>query len=372
MRLLPKSEMQKVPQIVRRHLAAAPAPEVHPGPDLLTAFAERDLGVQERALVLDHLALCPDCREVLMLALPQLPESATHSMAVPDRVRWLGSTRLRWASAATCVVVLIAGTGLWLRRPSPSLEKLSSRPVSVAELKTKAAPGPEAPAYETGGAARVDGKPRASAQVASNPEPRMAAKLEQKSAVQRGSLPATASPTAASDAGAPMSSIDRVPDSAPVEIAQLTPGKAKQPVPGAARVASTVMPESEPPAAPRNTAALLHLPESPRWLVSSDGELQRSFDAGQNWERVSVADNPVFRAVSSFGAEVWAGGISGILYHSSDAGHRWTLVKPAFQGSALSADIIRIEFHDADHGRLITRNGENWTTADAGQTWRRF
>jgi len=54
-----------------RPLEDQAAPErAHPDADLLTAFAEQALSATERDGVLEHLALCRDCREVIALALP--------------------------------------------------------------------------------------------------------------------------------------------------------------------------------------------------------------------------------------------------------------------------------------------------------------
>ncbi len=67
--------MTEVPKIVHDRLRAsgpqesAPA-QAHPDADVLTAFAEQALSASERDGVLEHLARCGDCREVLALALP--------------------------------------------------------------------------------------------------------------------------------------------------------------------------------------------------------------------------------------------------------------------------------------------------------------
>jgi photosystem II stability/assembly factor-like uncharacterized protein len=33
------------------------------------------------------------------------------------------------------------------------------------------------------------------------------------------------------------------------------------------------------------------------------------------------------------------------------------------------ADVVRVEFTDAQHGTLTTDNGELWTTSDGGASW---
>jgi photosystem II stability/assembly factor-like uncharacterized protein len=140
----------------------------------------------------------------------------------------------------------------------------------------------------------------------------------------------------------------------------------------------------------------------PRWSISSDGALQRSFDEGHTWTivnpgapvRGSAAElssasrhalkksdekqaeaqprsNSVFRAATAFGTEVWAGGSTGMLYRSSDSGVHWTRVVPSASGTILSGDISSIEFSDSEHGAVTTSTGEVWLTADAGQSWRR-
>jgi len=64
-----------VPTIVHDRLraagpqASAPA-QAHPNADVLTAFAEQALAASERDGVLEHLARCGDCRELIALALP--------------------------------------------------------------------------------------------------------------------------------------------------------------------------------------------------------------------------------------------------------------------------------------------------------------
>lgn len=140
---------------------------------------------------------------------------------------------------------------------------------------------------------------------------------------------------------------------------------------------------------------------TPTWTVNS-GRLQRSLDQGQTWQDVNVTaspDNaasmqlavasrkvakesakkdakvlspaPMFRAVAANGPDVWAGGATAALYHSSDAGAHWAQVIPSSESAILSGDILTLEFPDAQNGRISTSTGEVWTTADNGQSWKK-
>jgi hypothetical protein len=107
----------------------------------------------------------------------------------------------------------------------------------------------------------------------------------------------------------------------------------------------------------------------PRWTLSSDGTLQRSFDAGKTWATIPFAGDAIFRALAAVGTDIWVGGSAGSLYRSADAGEHWLKVTPAVGEKVLTADIIGVEFTDADHGKLTTADEQIWITADAGRTW---
>jgi Photosynthesis system II assembly factor YCF48 len=146
-------------------------------------------------------------------------------------------------------------------------------------------------------------------------------------------------------------------------------------------------------------------PDVPRWAISATGALERSFDEGSTWQDVDVTaasmpvisnsstpeaasgtaakkNNhrialgregfaPVFRAVAANGTEVWAGGNNGVLYHSIDAGNRWTRVVPIAGDSTLTSDIISLDLPDALHCRITTSTAQVWITGDDGQTWQK-
>jgi hypothetical protein len=154
--------MTEVPKTVHDRLRSAALaqtppnqalPERHPDADLLTAFAEQSLSAAERDGVLEHLAVCGDCREVIALALPAadfapVPNVAsTEDQATLNQANTKKSWRtdsklawptLRWAALAAGVVVVAS---VLLTRPG----RLSPPATpSVAEVATTARPLPGA------------------------------------------------------------------------------------------------------------------------------------------------------------------------------------------------------------------------------------
>jgi hypothetical protein len=188
-----------------------------------------------------------------------------------------------------------------------------------------------------------------------------------------------------------------------------------QPVSGG-RLKAQAAPAANIPLDGRNVSELAATTSvaSAKWNISAGGGLQRSFDQGGTWQDVNVlaetippnqfasydalsqsavtdeisrikekdAENEkktakgksspfTFRAVTANGADVWAAGSRGILYHSSDGGNHWTRIIPFAGGTALTGDIVAVEFPDPQHGRLTTSFAEVWTTSNAGQSWQK-
>ncbi|HEY6308845.1 MAG TPA: YCF48-related protein [Candidatus Angelobacter sp.] len=134
---------------LRLRLASREEPQVHPDADTLTAYLERLLPAPECNQVLEHLALCSQCRDVLTLSLPEQPELAedrTLVMAPPARRGW------RWILArpalglAASVAGLAIVTTLILELPRPTMQKSAGQPASLAPAgSTAPAPSPEQP-----------------------------------------------------------------------------------------------------------------------------------------------------------------------------------------------------------------------------------
>jgi hypothetical protein len=121
--------MQQLPKIVKERLQAIPRSD-HPDADVLTAFAEQSLPNSERSLVMEHLARCSDCREVLALALPELEEAVAPAAL---RRPWLSLPMLRWGAIAAVFVVLVS-VGVVRYRPDSSKNMASALPGPKNEM----------------------------------------------------------------------------------------------------------------------------------------------------------------------------------------------------------------------------------------------
>jgi Photosynthesis system II assembly factor YCF48/Putative zinc-finger len=142
--------MQDVPKIVLKRLQETAAAETHPNADLLTAFAEQSLAESERARVVEHLAHCSDCREVLALALPTMEDVAVAASITPARSGWFAWPVLRWG-VAVAGIIAIASIGIVQYRQRQKNDTLVSSLASPNE--TTAAPqqaiSPSPPATES-------------------------------------------------------------------------------------------------------------------------------------------------------------------------------------------------------------------------------
>src|ERR1019366_2886382 len=155
-----------VPTIVHDRLRAsgpqgsAPA-QAHPNADVLTAFAEQALSASERDSVLEHLARCGDCRELIALALPPVDFRAAPIGVETDADRATGPRAgapaphelnfawptLRWAALAAGVAVaaavLLVHPGK-LNQVAPSANRAAVPVASGPQIATSIATSPAA------------------------------------------------------------------------------------------------------------------------------------------------------------------------------------------------------------------------------------
>jgi Photosynthesis system II assembly factor YCF48 len=99
------------------------------------------------------------------------------------------------------------------------------------------------------------------------------------------------------------------------------------------------------------------------------GRVERSLDGGKTWQELHVDDHVSFRAVAAEGAEVWAGGSRGALYHSTDGGQHWTRVSVVSGQGTVTDAIVSIGIIGQERVSVTTVARETWVTTDGGQLW---
>jgi hypothetical protein len=474
--------MQDIPNIARSRLRVAVAESRHPDADVLTAFAEKSLAERERGTVLDHLAQCRDCRDVVALALPELADTVAAPSVAQGWAQGWAWPAWRWGFALAGIAI-VASFGLMQSRRHFAVDNMARLTVPQGEHSQTAAAPPSAqasqsqvstPSLSSAPAASLtatdkNGSAAGNSIVQAPLSGRQGTRLEPLSnsttptrraapAMAPGAMHSTLAGMAGNTAaGGPMVRMQQQQQAPQQNLAQVQ-NERVQPLPGpisaggdlqakndlqakttdeaamAAARAQTVTVEvsggaplvqtetasAQLPAQPagskdsdyliRAKPAMTPQPlpgaargpgfSIPSWSISASGGVQRSYDQGKTWENVDVTANAAmnaafgqprsssavesaklanhpkkqaaasaFRAVGAIGAEVWAGGLAGVLYHSSDAGAHWTQVLPASGSQTLSGDIVSIEFSDGQHGKIMTSSSEIWTTSDDGQTW---
>jgi hypothetical protein len=415
--------MTEVPKIVHQRLRVvrpeqSALAQAHPEADLLTAFAEQTLSVAERNGILEHLALCADCRELVVLALPAAeavtaPVEVESAVAgVPARetragwfasVQWgrLGWGQLRWAALAAgiAMAVLIVRPALWhTGNPSSVANKLGAPAAPVANAP---APVASAEVVESSGVAKAAG-PNAgtsdhpvemAAAGAKTPRPatlgqhgRLVGNLEKKESY------AGTTPGMIAGLKAPATANERV-DAAPAGTAMLNPQmgnnlaaqdslaitRAKPALDADAKEAVKAgtgggVGQGMAPMAGKAfvlngaTSQTAVLQQTATWTITA-GLLQRSLDAGQSWQTSLRADHALL-CYANRGQDIWAGGQAGTLMHSSDDGATWSTVTVSSGSQTLNSDVTRIDLRGREIV-LTTGNLETWHSDDAGKTWKK-
>jgi len=362
----------------------------HPNPDVLAAFAEKALAGSEQESVLRHLAGCSDCRDVLYLSMPE-----TRPLSTAVSMRGGFGVVMRWgAVAASMAIVGVALSSHYFSQntsaPTGSQVAEVKSPAGMTELdaivetRAQAANAQGAKKKTREDVAREVAKIQPPAKAMTGTP---AGKMEFD---QSGQVHIAAAPVPEQELKSKkdlrVTNEVTLADSQRTEMKESDLGLSKSiAVGGTAGIATEQgydrdkldRKQSALPAAPvssltyttANARAMRTIPA--RWTVSAEGAIERSFDSGKTWVLVPVAEGVVFRAVATFGTNVWAGGSAGALYRSQDSGSLWVRLEPAVAGQKLEGDITRIDFRDALHGVVNTASGETWNTSDGGATWSR-
>jgi Carboxypeptidase regulatory-like domain/Putative zinc-finger len=103
----------------------------HPDADQLSAFIEHALPAHEQEETLAHLAICPHCRSIVALSMPPA-EELLQPHPEPARRRWLSGWMMVWPAGAALAALLLAGiyirNGLVVQSHVPSAQTAQSRP----------------------------------------------------------------------------------------------------------------------------------------------------------------------------------------------------------------------------------------------------
>jgi hypothetical protein len=341
--------MQNVPKIVRARLRrpAASKAEPHPDADLLTAFAEQSLAARERDHVLEHLARCGDCREVVALALPATEAVALAGSDSTARRGWLSWPVLRWGIVAAGILA-VTSVGILQyrqRRQEKTLVATSLMSQATADTAAQSSASPPhatasqavAPQTEMGEqtemarkaqsraqSALVVNKPASSAgpgAIFAQPQPRSnstrgtgrasaggfsgnaaprrdlsLAPVAQNPAAtaKQNSTPAATTTVEVSGEAAQITTQTTAQNQIQgqlVQDEQAEPPQASADYVGKAKSALAQASPANLASAPllRTAPTLMKDLAAARWTISANGTLQRSLDGGKTWLDVDVA-----------------------------------------------------------------------------------
>ena len=109
---------------------------VHPDADLLSAFTEGCLDEAERGKVLDHLAECTVCRDVVYLSRPEEETAVVQPVKARSRAHWIAWGGLRWAALAASMSIVVAIAILVRTNPERQPATLSTFEKQAAQQGT--------------------------------------------------------------------------------------------------------------------------------------------------------------------------------------------------------------------------------------------
>ena len=128
---------QGIPKSARDLLAKQTAEE-HPSADLLNGYVEQSLTAGDKTLVMDHLAGCEECREVVFLVAGVAQEHASAVAAASSAgvgAGWRRSTVMwwKWAAPALAAVIVAAAVLIEHDRTQPKVLPVAREVAAVSQ-----------------------------------------------------------------------------------------------------------------------------------------------------------------------------------------------------------------------------------------------
>jgi hypothetical protein len=415
---------------LRQELARGERAEPHPDEDVLNAFAENVLLERERGRVMEHLSVCAECREVLMLATDAMPEATVvqEKMYVLP-VRPPSRTWMPWVGIAAGVLVVgsavvvherelevrrqAAGKSVMMAMatPPPAPEQLQPTSNATAQQNEQrqavVTPAVKGQPGQAAAARAMQGHADQAVTSAAQPEdfkkaPVTAAKSLKSMQSQYGGLPLDGvdrtapaggmeqkavpqsqapQPAAQTAATAQLNAVTGVASNGSVEVANAPPQIATQDD----QLHGTSSARAKPSAAPAYSNAA----QAPalagvgaagslagfsgriaraHWRIDDAGRAERSLGNGA-WRPVLSDESAKMRVVSVSGSSVWLGGENLRLYHSEDDGATWRLVPLPNKDTGAHA-VTHIRFQGELAGTVDADDGTQWSTVDGGLIWK--
>lgn len=155
-------------------------PGQHPDADQIGAFMERALPAHEREWLLNHLAVCPECRVLVALSLPPVEEPA-QALAASARKPWWSGWTLAWPAAAAVAALTVFA--VYIHRAPPVPNAPASNQIAISHLPAPPASQGQSPTLsakpsQSGSQAQPAGADRAASASRAGLEPRQIAETE--------------------------------------------------------------------------------------------------------------------------------------------------------------------------------------------------
>ena len=324
-----------------------------PGPDIMAAFWDRSLSLDERPRWEAHFAGCERCQAQLA-ALARTAETETPTAdSVASHLGWLFDWRW-FAAISTAAIIVVA---LWVADParltggdtptvadSESVRLAEDAPAERAQAEEPAAPAPAEPRSEAESLqtrARVAQRENVAAEADTATVDEVARRDQQTLAASEEAR-RLAGPEA----------------EATVERRPAEPGAVRGVVGGVAGAEFTELADTD-------ASLLVSVPNSSvLWRIMPGGAIERSTDAGASWVvQLANPGTPLTAGSAPSDSVCWLVGQTGAVFRTTD-GMTWERLS-----APTSADLMRVEAEDALTAVVTTADGTAYRTADGGQTW---
>jgi photosystem II stability/assembly factor-like uncharacterized protein len=107
-----------------------------------------------------------------------------------------------------------------------------------------------------------------------------------------------------------------------------------------------------------------------RWMLDNSGVAYRSLDGGRHWQEMRMPGATSIRCLASTADAVWFISENDAAFSSTDRGQSWAEL-PTLTRLSTQHHMVHIAFRDKLHGAATAATGEQWITADGGQSWQR-